>query len=55
MRLDRLEIHVDAIKPGDKVLVVDDLLATGNAIEATVKLIVVWVVKWPTRRSSLTW
>lgn len=34
---DQLEIHVDAIKPGDKVLVVDDLLATGGTIEATVK------------------
>lgn len=36
---DQLEIHVDAIKPGDNVLVVDDLLATGGTIEATVKLI----------------
>ncbi|MBW9810122.1 adenine phosphoribosyltransferase, partial [Escherichia coli] len=36
---DQLEIHVDAIKPGDKGLVVDDLLATGGTIEATVKLI----------------
>lgn len=36
---DKLEIHVDAIQPGDKVLVVDDLLATGGTIEATVKLI----------------
>jgi adenine phosphoribosyltransferase len=36
---DRLEIHVDAIQPGDKVLVVDDLLATGGTIDATVKLI----------------
>ncbi|HDV5465256.1 TPA: adenine phosphoribosyltransferase [Vibrio cholerae] len=36
---DTLEIHVDAIKPGDKVLVVDDLLATGGTIEATTKLI----------------
>ncbi|ABO24102.1 adenine phosphoribosyltransferase [Shewanella loihica PV-4] len=36
---DMLEIHTDAIKPGDKVLVVDDLLATGGTIEATVKLI----------------
>lgn len=36
---DTLEIHVDAIKPGDKVLVVDDLLATGGTIEATVALI----------------
>ncbi|MFC3023369.1 adenine phosphoribosyltransferase [Vibrio zhugei] len=36
---DTLEIHVDAIQPGDKVLVVDDLLATGGTIEATTKLI----------------
>ncbi|WP_267960042.1 adenine phosphoribosyltransferase [Shewanella sp. AS16] len=36
---DVLEIHTDAIGAGDKVLVVDDLLATGGTIEATVKLI----------------
>ncbi|QQX81910.1 adenine phosphoribosyltransferase [Shewanella sp. KX20019] len=36
---DVLEIHVDAITSEDKVLVVDDLLATGGTIEATVKLI----------------
>ncbi|MDC0611521.1 adenine phosphoribosyltransferase [Vibrio sp.] len=36
---DTLEIHVDAIEKGDKVLVVDDLLATGGTIEATTKLI----------------
>lgn len=36
---DVLEIHTDAIHAGDKVLVVDDLLATGGTIEATVKLI----------------
>ena len=36
---DQLEMHVDAIRAGDKVLVVDDLLATGGTIEATVKLI----------------
>lgn len=36
---DKLEIHTDAIKPGDKVLVIDDLLATGGTIEATAKLI----------------
>lgn len=36
---DTLEIHTDSIQPGDKVLVVDDLLATGGTIEATVKLI----------------
>ncbi|WP_114191582.1 adenine phosphoribosyltransferase [Edaphovirga cremea] len=36
---DKLEIHTDAISAGDKVLVIDDLLATGGTIEATVKLI----------------
>lgn len=36
---DKLEIHVDAIQDGDKVLMVDDLLATGGTIEATAKLI----------------
>ncbi|WP_394392386.1 adenine phosphoribosyltransferase [Shewanella woodyi] len=36
---DVLELHTDAINENDKVLVVDDLLATGGTIEATVKLI----------------
>ncbi len=36
---DALELHKDAIKPGDVVLVADDLLATSCTIEATVKLI----------------
>ncbi|MGL4456372.1 MAG: adenine phosphoribosyltransferase, partial [Plesiomonas sp.] len=36
---DTLEMHIDAIVPGDKVLVIDDLLATGGTIEATAKLI----------------
>ena len=36
---DTLEIHVDAITEGDKVLLVDDLLATGGTIEATTKLV----------------
>ncbi|MBD8164286.1 adenine phosphoribosyltransferase [Erwinia persicina] len=36
---DTLELHCDAIQPGDVVLVIDDLLATGGTIEATVKLI----------------
>ncbi len=34
-----LEMHKDAIKPGQKVLVVDDLLATGGTTIATVKLV----------------
>lgn len=36
---DRIEIHVDAIQPGDKVLLVDDLIATGGTAEAAVMLI----------------
>ena len=36
---DTIEIHKDAICPGDKVLIVDDLLATGGTINACIKLI----------------
>ncbi|NMP33381.1 adenine phosphoribosyltransferase [Thalassotalea sp. M1531] len=36
---DTLEIHQDALVADDKVLIVDDLLATGGTIEATTKLI----------------
>ena len=36
---DVLEIHKDAIKKGDKVLIVDDLLATGGTVKATIELI----------------
>ena len=34
-----LQIHADAIAPGDKVLLVDDLLATGGTMVAQVKLV----------------
>lgn len=34
-----IEIHKDAVKPGQKVVIVDDLIATGGTIEAAVKLI----------------
>jgi adenine phosphoribosyltransferase len=36
---DQLELHQDAIKPGQTVLICDDLLATGGTAAATVKLI----------------
>ena len=36
---DRIEIHLDAIKPGDRVLLVDDLIATGGTAQAAVQLI----------------
>lgn len=36
---DTLEIHCDAIQPGDRVLIVDDLIATGGTAAATGKLI----------------
>ena len=36
---DEIEIHVDAVKPGDKVLLVDDLIATGGTAMAAVNLL----------------
>ena len=36
---DTLTMHKDAVKPGQKVLICDDLLATGGTVEATTRLI----------------
>ncbi|BDP80599.1 hypothetical protein EfmAA290_12750 [Enterococcus faecium] len=36
---DTLTLHKDAIKPGQRVLICDDLLATGGTIKATIELI----------------
>lgn len=36
---DKIEVHVDAIKKGDKVLVIDDLLATGGTAKAAINLV----------------
>ena len=37
--VDRLELHTDAITSGQRVLLVDDLIATGGTAEASIKLI----------------
>ena len=36
---DKLEVHKDAIEPGKKVIVIDDLLATGGTVTAACKLL----------------
>jgi adenine phosphoribosyltransferase len=37
--LDEMEVHKDAVRPGEKVILVDDLIATGGTAEAAVKLL----------------
>ena len=37
--LDEMEMHADAVQPGEKVILVDDLIATGGTAEGAVKLL----------------
>lgn len=37
--VDEVEMHKDAIRPGDRVLVIDDLIATGGTAEAAIQLV----------------
>ncbi len=37
--LDEMEMHKDGVRPGEKVILVDDLIATGGTAEAAVKLL----------------
>ena len=37
--IDEMEMHVDAIRPGERVILVDDLIATGGTAEGAVKLL----------------
>ena len=37
--VDIIEMHEDAVRPGERVLIVDDLIATGGSAEAAVKLV----------------
>ena len=36
---DKLEIHVDAIEAGKKVIIMDDLIATGGTLQASIELV----------------
>ena len=37
--VDEMEVHTDAVKPGEKVILIDDLIATGGTAEGATKLL----------------
>ena len=37
--VDEMEMHIDAVKPGQRVILTDDLIATGGTAEGAVKLL----------------
>ena len=49
---DALEIDDDGVRPGQTVLIVDDLLATGGTAKATLELVTTSAEKWPPSPSS---
>lgn len=52
--VDVIEVHEDALSPGEPVLLVDDLIATGGTAIAAVELCVSSRPRWSGRRSSST-
>lgn len=36
---DKIEMHVGAVQPGERALVIDDLIATGGTLDAAIKLL----------------
>lgn len=40
--LDEMEMHEDAVQPGEKVILVDDLIATGGTAEGAIRLLKKW-------------
>lgn len=36
---DKMEMHVGAVQPGERALVIDDLIATGGTLDAAIKLL----------------
>ena len=62
--VDEMEMHRDAVQPGEKVILVDDLIATGGTAEGAVKLLqqmgadivaACFIIDLPAARSSKTW